>query len=232
MTQNRYFVRLGLYFFGLMLLISFVATYFGLTLKHVDGILLIVLIRTLASKYIIDNGYQLSSNEYWSLFFGSLGIYSLYNMLLMIYLSFFIALTPKMIMFSVSLVLALGAFATFLGLWSAKRFARNSIPRSVPVKAYSVTDEGIANYLVDELSKHEIKAFIDKFHVEHDPLLSTAPSAEVNIMLGNASDLDKAKEVITSILEEDENREPWICPKCHEQSEGSFAICWNCGYEQ
>ena len=232
MTLNGYFVRLGLYFFGLMLLISFIASYFGLTLKHVDGILLVVLIRTLASKYMIENGYQLNSREYWSLFFGSVGIYALYNILLMIFLSFFIAFTPKIIMFSASLVLALGAFATFLGLWSAKRFARNSIPKPVPVKAYSVTDEGMANYLVGELSKHEIKAFIDKFHIEHDPVLSTAPSAEVNIMLGNASDLDKAKGIIDSLLEEDKNREPWVCPKCHEQNEGSFAICWNCGYEQ
>lgn len=206
--------------------------YFCLRLKHVDGILLVVLIRTLASKYIINNGCQVSSREYWSLFFGSLGIYSLYNMLIMIYLSFFIVLTSKIVIFSVSIALALGSFATFLGLWSAKRFARSSIPKPVPVKVYSVTDEGIANYLIDELSKHKIDAFIDKYHIKHDPLLSMAPSAEVNIMLNNDSDLNKAKEVIDSILEANEKAKPWLCPNCHERNEGSFTTCWSCGYEQ
>ncbi len=231
MTQTSYFVRLALYFIGLMIVINLVSILFGLALKHVDGILLVVLVGNQAAKYIVANGNELSSREYWALFFGSLGVYSFYNILLLLYLSFLIVLTPDMIILTISMVLALGAFATFLGLWSAKRSALKSITKPVAVKACSVTDEGIANYLIDELSKHQINAFVDKFQMQHDPLLSTAPSAEVNIMLHDDSDLNKARDIITTFFEEQENSEPWVCPKCQEKNEGSFSICWNCGYE-
>jgi len=230
MTKNSYFIRLALYFVGSMLIIGFLATYFGKSLNHADGIILIFLISHLASKYIIANGNELNSRDYWILFWGSLGIYLLYNIFLAIYLSFLIVLTPKVLLFSMSLVLAVGVLSTFLGLWSAKRAVKRAFRKPVAAKVYSVTDEGIATYLINELSKHKISAYADKLHMRLDPLLSTAPTGEVDIMVNDASDLDKAREIISAFYEEQENRAPWICPKCHEKNEGSFAMCWNCGY--
>lgn len=232
MTRIRYFIQLGLYFFGLMLLMNVIATSIGLTLKHVDGILLVVLISNLASKYIIDNGYALSSREYWLLFFGSLGIYILYNLFVLVYISFFMMLTLEMTLFVLVIILAVGVVSTFLGFWSAKRVARKSVVQPVPIKVYSVTDEYIANYLINELSKHSINAFVDKYNLEYDPLLSTVPSAEVNIMLRNDSDWKKAQEIINATLEENKGAEPWVCPQCREESEGTYDICWNCSYER
>ena len=26
-----------------------------------------------------------------------------------------------------------------------------------------------------------------------------------------------------------ESQETWVCPKCKEQMEGQFTVCWNCG---
>ncbi len=39
-----------------------------------------------------------------------------------------------------------------------------------------------------------------------------------------------ALAVIRLTLETQANAPPWECPQCHEQLEGQFASCWNCGY--
>ena len=227
MNKTSYFLQLALYFFGLMIILNIAAIFFGLHLRNIDGILLLFLIRNLASKYIIANGNKLDSRDYWSLFFGSFGIYLLYNLFTAIYLSYFVVLTQKTLILAMMLVLPLGMFATFLGLWGAKRFARKSIMLT-PEKVYTVIDEGIANYLIDLLAKQKIEAYINKLN----PLLSNAPIEGVDIILKDKSDFNKAIEIINTYFKEQENKEPWVCPKCHEEIEGSFSACWNCGYEE
>jgi hypothetical protein len=52
--------------------------------------------------------------------------------------------------------------------------------------------------------------------------------------------LDDAREVVVEFAERAKNDEPaaagqfqpWECPCCHEQNDGSFDICWNCQTEK
>ena len=41
-------------------------------------------------------------------------------------------------------------------------------------------------------------------------------------------DFDRAKELIEAAAEESPSA-PWVCAHCHEENEGQFAVCWNCG---
>jgi hypothetical protein len=48
--------------------------------------------------------------------------------------------------------------------------------------------------------------------------------------------LDAAREIVVDFTEREEDTpapssdsfQPWECPCCHEQNDGSFDICWNC----
>ncbi|MFA3792158.1 DUF2007 domain-containing protein [Aliiglaciecola sp. SL4] len=40
---------------------------------------------------------------------------------------------------------------------------------------------------------------------------------------------DKASKLIDQFNLEPKNTQSWVCDKCHEENEGSFALCWNCG---
>jgi hypothetical protein len=52
--------------------------------------------------------------------------------------------------------------------------------------------------------------------------------------------IDDAQEVVSEFVEGARSRSdaalaafrPWECPCCHEQNDGSFAICWNCQTER
>lgn len=212
-------------------MVNIVCLYFGVTPRFVDGALLIILVGNLAAKYMTQNEGTLSSKEYWSLFFTSLAIYTAYNILALLYVSFIIVLTPKFIFLVITLVIALGALCSFLGLWRAKRIIEKSTQKVVPIKVHSVTDESIAAYVIDELSKHQIDAFMHRLDLQHDPLLSPLPNNKINIMLKDTNDVDQATHIISNLFEED-GYEPWNCPECQVQNDGSFFMCWKCGYEQ
>ncbi len=41
---------------------------------------------------------------------------------------------------------------------------------------------------------------------------------------------DEAQKILKAALSDEETTgEPWICPKCGEESESQFSECWNCG---
>ena len=105
-------------------------------------------------------------------------------------------------------------------------------PSSKSVKIYTVTDEVIANYLISVLQENKIDAFIDTVHTNVDPVISVAAGGEVNIMLKDNKEYSRALKIITEYFQNQENAAPWKCPKCQETIEGSFLVCWNCGYEK
>lgn len=215
-----------------MLVINLICIYFGITPKYIDGFVLIFLIGNLASKYMLYHENILSSKEYWTLFFGSLTIYILYNALALFSLSYYMVISVNFIFFAFIFVSIIGALCSFLGLWRAKRLYEKSTPQPTPIKVHSVTDEAIASYIINELSKHKISAYIDRLNLQHDPLLSALPTAKVHIMLHDSSDIHKATDIISMLFDEDDGYEPWNCPECQVENDGSFFMCWKCGYEQ
>ncbi len=45
----------------------------------------------------------------------------------------------------------------------------------------------------------------------------------------NDLDYDRAKQLIDGTVLDESPSTPWRCKKCHEENEGQFAACWNCG---
>ena len=43
------------------------------------------------------------------------------------------------------------------------------------------------------------------------------------------TDLQQAERLLTELRSESVGGENWKCPKCREDNEAQFAICWNCG---
>lgn len=57
----------------------------------------------------------------------------------------------------------------------------------------------------------------------------TAPS----VWIFDDSKFDEARAIIKeyedSDINDDSDKETWICKSCGEESEGQFTECWNCG---
>lgn len=61
-----------------------------------------------------------------------------------------------------------------------------------------------------------------------------APLPQASVWV-NSGDRARAIELIKSsaeTLDRDAARADWTCPTCHEQVEGAFEVCWNCGSER
>jgi len=43
------------------------------------------------------------------------------------------------------------------------------------------------------------------------------------------TDLQQAERLLTELQTESVGGKNWKCPKCREDNEAQFAICWNCG---
>src|SRR6266478_2858009 len=68
--------------------------------------------------------------------------------------------------------------------------------------------------------------------VRNENLYSNFPSTafQPEIWVLNDDDYPKACEVRDSCFKSgSENRGPWTCPACGEESEGQFGRCWKCG---
>lgn len=42
-------------------------------------------------------------------------------------------------------------------------------------------------------------------------------------------DLHRAERLLNELKRDIPGGASWRCPKCHEENEGQFAVCWNCG---
>ena len=42
-------------------------------------------------------------------------------------------------------------------------------------------------------------------------------------------DVERAQQIVATILSRGEAAPAWRCPKCREDVDGEFEICWNCG---
>lgn len=39
----------------------------------------------------------------------------------------------------------------------------------------------------------------------------------------------KATQLIEQFNQQPSNMSNWVCDQCHEENEGNFSLCWNCG---
>lgn len=61
----------------------------------------------------------------------------------------------------------------------------------------------------------------------------TPVSAYPELWILNDEQIDHAKKILERELTSQKNDLPnWKCPKCSENLEGQFKVCWKCGYSQ
>ena len=46
------------------------------------------------------------------------------------------------------------------------------------------------------------------------------------------SKIEEARQIVQEALEPPKESASWTCPQCHEDVEGQFSECWNCGSER
>ena len=45
----------------------------------------------------------------------------------------------------------------------------------------------------------------------------------------NDRDLERAERLLTELKRESSGGQDWQCPRCQNENEAQFAVCWNCG---
>lgn len=240
MTINTLFLRLGSLYVVTMIVVTFMVTalsMYNLQPKaHVDIVFLIFILRSLVAKYILANDNTLTNEEYWKIFVGMLLMTMVFNgTILAVHVSTSVMFGMKDFFMGIALITVANVTAILFGLWGAKRLAKKMFERQsspVAVKVYTITDEAIADYLVQELSKHQIDAYFRNENFNKDPLVSPFLTGTIELFIRDNKLVDKALEIINASLLPQKNSEPWECPKCHTNIEAGFSACWNCGYEQ
>ena len=96
---------------------------------------------------------------------------------------------------------------------------------------YQARDRIEAQLLCDFLDRQLVRASI------HGDYLSGAAGelpADIypSVWIVDDDDLSRARELLDRFLIEQRRTlgAPWRCPRCAEQIEDSFELCWNCGH--
>ena len=54
------------------------------------------------------------------------------------------------------------------------------------------------------------------------------------LWIHNNADYEPAMELVNAFkatLTDDAPKDPWTCPKCGEDNDGHYFLCWSCGFE-
>jgi hypothetical protein len=127
MTLKSLLIRFGLYFLGGMIIANIAANIFHFKSNNIDTILTMALLNYVVSKFIINNHRELTKQEYWEIFFGSLIISIAYNIIGVMILSLSLRININIIVIAFGLAILLGSLAVFLGLWLGQRTGRKAI---------------------------------------------------------------------------------------------------------
>ncbi|MCU7960088.1 MAG: DUF2007 domain-containing protein [gamma proteobacterium symbiont of Bathyaustriella thionipta] len=97
-------------------------------------------------------------------------------------------------------------------------------------KIYQAADRIEARLLMDYLADHNIHTYL-----QGDFLAGAAgelPALQFpEIWVAHNADESRALDLIAEYQQKTPG-EAWQCPQCGEPLEGSFEICWQCGYSR
>ena len=100
-------------------------------------------------------------------------------------------------------------------------------------KVYSHFNPAMVQLVKNELEHRGIEAVVQGEHLA--AVVGGGASAEAwhELWVLDEERLSEAAEIVGEVIEDDteETAEPWTCPRCGEEVEGTFAVCWNCGHE-
>ena len=101
-------------------------------------------------------------------------------------------------------------------------------------RIYSHPDVGIVQLVKNELENRGIEAIIQGEHAAAVMGGGAGIDAWNELWVVDESRVGEAAGVVQRVIDESAKieGEPWTCPKCGEEVEASFAMCWNCGEER
>jgi hypothetical protein len=165
MSLNRVLLKLSASFIGLMILLIIINTIL-VSMNHqqirfsFDIIAIIFLLRHFVSKFMIDSGRELTSNEYWKIFITLFSTAFFYK-LFMVYIALQIgSISEKnfLIILGTSFVIYAGTVAG--GLWVGQRIGRKPVEiNDNSVELLKSDNETLLQKIIDELSKVSIDAY-------------------------------------------------------------------------
>jgi len=97
------------------------------------------------------------------------------------------------------------------------------------IKVFESFDFSQVGQMQSLLESHGIKTFIRNEYgcsvVGELPFVEVVPQ----LFVLEQNDFDKAVELLSLDLPEQEPAKDWICPGCGAEVEGNFSRCWKCG---
>jgi hypothetical protein len=99
-------------------------------------------------------------------------------------------------------------------------------------KVYSHLNPALVQLVKNELEQRGIEAVVQGQHLVAIAGGGAAADAWHELWIVDVERLGEAAEVVREVIgnEAEEVPEPWTCAQCGEEVEGTFAVCWNCGY--
>jgi hypothetical protein len=95
---------------------------------------------------------------------------------------------------------------------------------------YSNPDPSVAHLVRNAMDQIGIPAVVKgDGTVSLTEIPGVASWAEVWVSAGNR--MDEVDQIIREVTGAPTSTEPWTCPSCGEEVEGTFAVCWSCGAE-
>lgn len=230
MSVTNYVIKTSLLFVVLIIVLKVISTLIGFkTNPNIDIVVLLILLRQYGIQFGLANNAMIKGKLFWTLYASFVGVYLTYKILLFVAASALIPLSMHQILVQLSIDATMSLLFTPLSLALTNRAitkATNEKPQ--PLKVYSVTDAVSAEDIIKHLKNNNIEAFSDSVHLHGDPLLGAISQNGVDILLRNPEDHQLALENIETYFKQIENQEPWECPSCGEENEGSFEVCWKC----
>ena len=99
-------------------------------------------------------------------------------------------------------------------------------------RVYSHLNPALVQLVKNELDQRGIGAVARGEHLAAVAGGGAAAEAWHALWIADGARLGEAAEVVRAVIgdEAEEVPEPWTCPQCGEEVEGTFAVCWNCGH--
>jgi hypothetical protein len=93
---------------------------------------------------------------------------------------------------------------------------------------YTHDNIAILHNVKNMLATHDIESFVKNEHSVPLGARHGINNTFLELWLLHDADFERASALIKSEVESADQGEPWVCSKCNEENEGTFAVCWNC----
>ncbi|MFT7470489.1 MAG: hypothetical protein ACI8XU_000378 [Kiritimatiellia bacterium] len=98
-------------------------------------------------------------------------------------------------------------------------------------KIYTHENVVVLHSVKNILARNDIESFVKNEHTIPNGARHGIANMFLELWIINDQDFAKASLVMEEQLNNPEPSDPWNCPKCDEENDGSFDFCWKCQTE-